>query len=88
MFKILKRVACKDEYREIDLLQRRVKRLQDENDSLWNMLDEIKASEVKNHNMSKEIDRIIEATVSKISKSVDIVKIVSNNIKDKTNAND
>ena len=88
MFKILKRVACKDEYREIDLLQRRVKRLQDENESLWNMLDEIKASEAKNHNMSKEIDRIIEATVSKISKSVDIVKIVSSNIKDKNNAND
>lgn len=52
------------------------------------MLDEIKASEAKNHNMSKEIDRIIEATVSKISKSVDIVKIVSSNIKDKNNAND
>ncbi len=41
------------------------------------MLDEIKSSEIKNHNMSKEIDMIVERTKEKIAKSVAIAKVVS-----------
>ena len=62
----------------MDLLRKRNKRLQDENDSLWDMLDEIKNSDIKNHNMSKEIDMIVERTKEKIAKSLAIAKVVSN----------
>ncbi len=77
MLKIVKKMFFKDEYREIDLLKRKIARLQDENQSLWDMLDEIKASDTKNHNMSKEIDTIVERAKNRITKSVDIVKAVS-----------
>ena len=62
----------------MDLLRKRNKRLQDENDSLWDMLDEIKNSDIKSHNMSKEIDMIVERTKEKIAKSLAIAKVVSN----------
>lgn len=77
MLKIVKKIFFKDEYREIDLLKTKVARLQDENQSLWDMLDEIKASDTKNHNMTKEIDTIVERTKNKIGKSVDIMKAVT-----------
>tara|TARA_A100001011_G_scaffold186666_1_gene195264 strand:+ start:1070 stop:1303 length:234 start_codon:yes stop_codon:yes gene_type:complete len=67
----------KPELKEMDLLRKRVKRLQDENNSLWDMLEEIRNSEIKNHNMSKEIDMIVERTKEKIAKSVAIAKVVS-----------
>ena len=68
----------KPELKEMDLLRKRNKRLQDENDSLWDMLDEIKNSDIKSHNMSKEIDMIVERTKEKIAKSLAIAKVVSN----------
>jgi hypothetical protein len=77
MLRILKKVIFKPELKEMDLLRRRVKRLQDENDSLWDMLDEIRNSEIKNHNMTKEIDMIVERTKEKIAKSMAIAKAVS-----------
>ena len=77
MLKIVKKIFFKDEYREIDLLKTKVARLQDEIQSLWNMLDEIKASDTKNHNMTKEIDTIVERAKNKIGKSVDIMKAVT-----------
>ena len=78
MWKILKKVIFKPELKEMDLLRKRNKRLQDENDSLWDMLDEIKNSDIKSHNMSKEIDMIVERTKEKIAKSLAIAKVVSN----------
>ncbi len=78
MLKILKKIIFKPELKEMDLLRKRNKRLQDENDSLWDMLDEIKNSDIKNHNMSKEIDMIVERTKEKIAKSLAIAKVVSN----------
>ncbi len=78
MLKILKKVIFKPELKEMDLLRKRNKRLQDENDSLWDMLDEIKNSDIKSHNMSKEIDMIVERTKEKIAKSLAIAKVVSN----------
>ena len=42
------------------------------------MLDEIKNSDIKSHNMSKEIDMIVERTKEKIAKSLAIAKVVSN----------
>ena len=78
MLKILKKIMFKPELKEMDLLRKRNKRLQDENDSLWDMLDEIKNSDIKSHNMSKEIDMIVERTKEKIAKSLAIAKVVSN----------
>tara|TARA_B100000519_G_C13967305_1_gene308192 strand:- start:132 stop:389 length:258 start_codon:yes stop_codon:yes gene_type:complete len=78
VLKILKKVIFKPELKEMDLLRKRNKRLQDENDSLWDMLDEIKNSDIKSHNMSKEIDMIVERTKEKIAKSLAIAKVVSN----------
>tara|TARA_B100000131_G_scaffold311828_1_gene345146 strand:+ start:561 stop:824 length:264 start_codon:yes stop_codon:yes gene_type:complete len=78
VLKILKKIIFKPELKEMDLLRKRNKRLQDENDSLWDMLDEIKNSDIKNHNMSKEIDMIVERTKEKIAKSLAIAKVVSN----------
>ncbi len=78
MLKILKKIIFKPELKEMDLLRKRNKRLQDENDSLWDMLDEIKNSDIKSHNMSKEIDMIVERTKEKIAKSLAIAKVVSN----------
>ncbi len=77
MLKTLKKFMFKPELKEMDLLRKRVKRLQDENNSLWDMLEEIRNSEIKNHNMSKEIDMIVERTKEKIAKSVAIAKVVS-----------
>jgi hypothetical protein len=77
MLGILKKFVCKTELKEIELLRKRVRRLQDENESLWDMLDEIKNSDAKNHNMSKEIDTIIERTKERIAKSLAIAKAVS-----------
>ena len=77
MLKSLKKFIFKPELKEMDLLRKRVKRLQDENNSLWDMLEEIRNSEIKNHNMSKEIDMIVERTKEKIAKSVAIAKVVS-----------
>ena len=77
ILRVIKKFLFKEEYREMDLLRKRNERLHDENQSLWDMLEEIKASDVKFHNMSSEIDTILERTKDRIVKSVEIVKTVS-----------
>ena len=67
------------------MLRRKIQRLQDENESLWDMIDEIKASDIKNHNMTKEIDMIVEKTKNRLSQTIGMAKIVSKTMKKDVN---
>ena len=80
IFSLFKKVLFKDEYREINLMRKKIQRLQDENESLWDMIDEIKASDIKSHNMSKEIDMIVSRTKDRITRTIGVAKIVSKSI--------
>ncbi len=81
----IKKAVFKDEYREMSMLRRKIQRLQDENESLWDMIDEIKASDIKNHNMTKEIDMIVEKTKNRLSQTIGMAKIVSKTMKKDVN---
>lgn len=81
----IKKTVFKDEYREMSMLRRKIQRLQDENESLWDMIDEIKASDIKNHNMTKEIDMIVEKTKNRLSQTIGMAKIVSKTMKKDVN---
>lgn len=83
-FSILKKIAFKEELKQNALLRKKIERLQDENESLWQMIDEIRASDIKNHNMTKEIDMIVEKTKDRISRTIGVAKIVSKSIKKET----
>ena len=67
------------------ILKRKIQRLQDENESLWDMIDEIKASDIKNHNMTKEIDMIVEKTKNRLAQTIGMAKIVSKTMKKDVN---
>tara|TARA_B100000123_G_C25367460_1_gene269856 strand:- start:93 stop:302 length:210 start_codon:yes stop_codon:yes gene_type:complete len=69
----------------MSMLRRKIQRLQDENESLWDMIDEIKASDIKNHNMTKEIDMIVEKTKNRLSQTIGMAKIVSKTMKKDVN---
>ena len=69
----------------MSMLRRKIQRLQDENESLWDMIDEIKASDIKNHNMTKEIDMTVEKTKNRLSQTIGMAKIVSKTMKKDVN---
>ena len=81
----IKKAIFKDEYRQMGILKRKIQRLQDENESLWDMIDEIKASDIKNHNMTKEIDMIVEKTKNRLAQTIGMAKIVSKTMKKDVN---
>ena len=84
IFSLIKRAFLKDEHREIKLLKKKITRLQDENESLWDIIDEIRASDIKSHNMTKEIDMIVEKTKDKLAQTIGVAKIVSKTMKKDT----